>query len=510
MRHYYVELLDSLPFPDIRSEEKGGRLHMSVPDDLLRPLVSHLWKKEDGELSNLYYHAAENKVMALMLMPRHGILVIESQLEGQGYESLTPEVPAANLYEREMMEMSGVTPLDHPDLRPLHLHDWPKNEHPLSPLFPIDRQVPRTNEPYHYRKVEGEGILEVSVGPIHAGVIEPGHFRFSTAGEPILNLEIRLGYVHRGIEKQLEGCPLPRALRLVERISGDNGVAHSLAFCQAVEMGTEVPERARLLRSLFAELERTYNHLGDIGGMATDVAFAVPAAEAAVLREKMLRLNQGLTGHRLLWGVICPGGVNRDLDQKGQDLLERSMVDLGLDVGPLIDTLSNSPSFLDRVETTGVLTLPMAKDLRATGPVARAAGWDRDARREFPYAAYQRLSFIVPVHREGDVLARLKVKVEEVQESISLVKQCLDHLHEGELRTELPTPNGFGLGMVEAPRGELVHCVHFQEGRIIRYKVRDPSFCNWPTMERAVLGNIVPDFPLINKSYNLSYAGNDL
>ncbi|MCG7843878.1 MAG: hydrogenase large subunit, partial [Methanomassiliicoccales archaeon] len=391
-----------------------------------------------------------------------------------------------------------------------HLHDWPRNEHPLSPTFPRARKVPRTGDQFHHHKVEGEGILEIPVGPVHAGVIEPGHFRFSTAGEPILNLEIRLGYAHRGVEKTLEGCPLPQALRLIERISGDNGVAHSMAFCQAVEMGTAMPERAKLLRCIYAEMERIYNHLGDIGGMATDVAFAVPAADAAVLREKMLQLNQRLTGHRLLWGTMAIGGVARNIDLTGREVLERSMIDLGLELDPIERTLSSAPSFLDRVETTGSLSLQAAKDLRATGPVARASGWDRDTRRDFPYAAYPRLSFLVPVQRGGDVLARLKVKMGEVRESISLVKQCLDHLQVGEHRIEVPTPHGFGLGMVESPRGELVHCAHFDQGRIVRYKVRDPSFCNWPTLERAVLGNIVPDFPLINKSYNLSYAGNDL
>lgn len=510
MRYYNVELLDSLPFPPFGFAERDGRLHLKVPDDLLRPLVSHMVRKKEGELSSLYYVAGENKVMALVLVPRHGIVVLESELEGEGYPSLTPEVPAANWYEREMMEMSGVVPLDHPDPRPLHLHEWPRNLHPLSPSFEKGVKVPFTGEAHRYRKVEGDGILEVPVGPVHAGVIEPGHFRFSTAGEPILNLEVRLGYVHRGVEKALEGCPLNRALRLVERISGDNGVAHALAFCQAVEAAAPVPERAQLLRCIYAEMERIYNHLGDIGGMATDVAFAVPAAEASVLRERMLRLNARLTGHRLLWGAVAIGGAARDLDQERKDLLEGAMVELGLAFEPLVDTLKGAPSFLDRAETTGVLTLPMAKDLRATGPVARASGWDRDTRRDFPYGAYGRLGFLVPVRREGDVLARLVVKVEEVRESISMVKQCLDHLRDGETRIEVSSPEGFSLGLVEAPRGELAHCVHFKEGRVVRYKVRDPSFCNWPTMERAVLGNIVPDFPLINKSYNLSYAGNDL
>ncbi len=510
MRHYNLELLDSLPFAAFPYAEKEGRLHLTVPDDLFHPLIVHLYKKEDGELANLYFHPTEDKVIALVLVPRHGAIVVESVLEGSGYQSLTVDIPAANLYEREMLEMSGVVPLDHPDPRPLHLHDWPKNEHPLSSSFPRERKVPRTGEQFHYRKVEGEGVMEVPVGPVHAGVIEPGHFRFSTAGEPILNLEIRLGYVHRGVEKALENCPLNRALRLTERISGDNGVAHSLAFCQAVEMGMAVPERAKMLRCIYSEMERIYNHLGDIGGMATDVAFAVPAADAAVQRERMLQLNQRLTGSRLLWGTMAIGGVARDIDHHGSEVLERSMVELGLELDPIERTLGDSPSFLDRAETTGAIDLQAIKDLRATGPVARASGWDRDTRRDFPYASYSRLSFLVPVQREGDVLARLKVKVDEVKESISLVKQCLDHLQDGDIKTAVPAPHGFGLGMVESPRGELVHCAHFDQGRIVRYKVRDPSFCNWPTMERAVLGNIVPDFPLINKSYNLSYAGNDL
>lgn len=510
MRYYYVELLDSLPFPPLPGEERDGRLHLTVPDDMLRPLVSHLLRKENGELSNLYFIPREGKVVALVLMPRHGIVVLESRLEGQGYPSLTPEVPAANWYEREMLEMGGIEPLDHPDPRPLRLHEWPKDVHPLSPSFDQRSIVPLTGEPFRYRRVEGEGVLEVPVGPIHAGVIEPGHFRFSTAGEPILNLEVRLGYVHRGVERSLEGCPLNRALRLVERISGDNGVAHSLAFCRAVEMDMDVPKRAQLLRCIYAEMERVHNHLSDIGGIATDVAFAVPAAEASALRERMLRLNERLTGHRLLWGTMVPGGVAIDLKEERREELERAMVELGLRFDPLVETLKGSPSFLDRVETTGVLSLTAAKELRATGPVARASGWDRDTRRDFPYAAYDRLGFKVPVRREGDVLARLDVKIEEVRESISMVKQCLDHLEEGEIRRSAPRPEGLGLGLVEAPRGELVHCAHFRDGKIARYKVRDPSFCNWPTMERAVLGNIVPDFPLINKSYNLSYAGSDL
>ncbi|MDD1772221.1 MAG: NADH-quinone oxidoreductase subunit C [Methanomassiliicoccales archaeon] len=510
MRPYDIELLDSLPFPPSKYEERQGRLHLMVQEDQVRPLLSFLIKKEDGELSNLYHLPSGNCIMALVVVPRRGVIVIEGALEGTTYPSLTIELPSAHWYEREMMEMSGIVPLDHPNMRPLHLHDWPKNEHPLSPSFPSDREVPLVGGTYHYRKVEGEGIMEVPVGPVHAGVIEPGHFRFSTAGEPIINLEVRLGFVHRGVEKSMEGCPLPRALRLTERISGDNGVAHSMAFCQAVEMGTDVPERAKMLRCIYSEMERIYNHLGDIGGMATDVAFAVPAAAAATLRERMLRLNHDLTGHRLLWGTMVPGGVAKDIDAERSDHLQNALVDLGLSFDPIEDTLFNSPSFLDRVETTGTLSLSQAKDLRATGPVARASGWDRDARRDFPYAAYARMGFQVQVQREGDVLSRLRVKIGEMRESMSIVKQCLDLMQDGELRVEVPVPDGMGVGLVESPRGELVHCVHFENGKMIRYKVRDPSFCNWPTMEKAVLGNIVPDFPLINKSYNLSYAGNDL
>lgn len=470
------------------------------------------------EATMLSLHAVDDRaslgafsLYCLLFLRSEGTVLTLATKATDSFPSLTPSIYCANWYEREIQDMFGLRAIGHPDPRPLVLYDsWPKGLYPLRKDFDPRAQVPRVPSPYEFKKVEGDGVFEVPVGPVHAGVIEPGHFRFSIAGEPILHLEVRMGYVHRGVEKSLEGCPLPRALRLVERISGDSGVAHSLAFCQAVEMGTEVPERAKLLRCVYAEMERIYNHLGDIGGMATDVAFVVPAAECATLRERMLQLNMELTGHRLLWGTMVPGGVAKDIDAQGSNTLERAMIELGLALDPIVGTLNGSPSFMDRVETTGVLTLQAAKDLGATGPVARASGLGHDARRDLPYAAYPRLGFLVPVHREGDVLARLKVKVEEVRESISLVNQCLGHMREGELRVDLQAPHGFGLGLVEAPRGELVHCVHFQEGRIVRYKVRDPSFCNWPTLEKAVLGDIVPDFPLINKSYNLSYAGNDL
>jgi Ni,Fe-hydrogenase III large subunit len=359
--------------------------------------------------------------------------------------------------------------------------------------------------------LEGDGGFEIPVGPVHAGVIEPGHFRFSVAGESILNLEVRLGYVHRGVEKCLEEASPNRALRMVERISGDNGVAHSLAFCQAFESGQEVPPRAQYVRCVLAELERIYNHLGDIAGLALDTAFSVPAADIDALRENLLALNARTTGHRLLWGAVTLGGTREVFGEAAVDDVQDTLMNTGNELRAVVRRMRASPSFLDRAETTGVVSEKVAKDLRLVGPIGRASGQNRDVRRDHPYEAYSRLSFRVPLFKEGDVMARMNVKVEEVDESISRGMEALDRmpLPEGGRILE-PPKDGVHIGLVEAPRGELIHIIHTKDGKVVRHKVRDPSFCNWPSIQEAVLGDIVPDFPLINKSFSLSYSGNDL
>ncbi len=429
------------------------------------------------------------------------------------YRSLTYKIPAANWYEREIQDMFGLIPQGHPDPRRLiNFEDWPEGVHQLRKDFDIRTKLPRVEGKYVYRRVEGEGVYEIPVGPVHAGVIEPGHFRFSVAGEPIINLEIRHFYTHKGVEKLFENISLDKAVFLAERVSGDNSVAHAVAFCQAVEKiaGIEIPGRAKYIRIILMELERLYNHLGDIAGIATDVAYSFGAAHANKLKEDIMQLNEKVTGSRLLRGMNAIGGVRRDIGNRKDEIL----IDLSRfqrEFKELAELLFSTSSLMDRIETTGRLYNDVARGLHVVGPAGRASGIDRDTRRDHPYAAYKEVNFKVPVMKNGDVFARTKVRSEEVLQSVGLVEQALWSLPEGNITADVKNiPDGYALGYTEAPRGETIYWVHIVNNRIERCKVRDPSFCNWLAIEYAVLDNIVPDFPIINKSLSLSYSGNDM
>jgi Ni,Fe-hydrogenase III large subunit/Ni,Fe-hydrogenase III component G len=506
--------------PDILSMEvRDDSLEIDVESDALEPVASYVYKKYGASLVTM--HAADERstrgafrLYVVMSLDKERLFVTVASAVGGVYRSLTPQIYAADRYEREIADMFGLTPLGHPDLRPLVLYDdWPQNAYPLRKDFDAHAKVPRVPSEYRFKRVEGEGVFEIPVGPVHAGVIEPGHFRFSVAGEPVINLEIRLGYTHKGVEKISEGMPYPKGIELSERISGDNSVAHSAAYCQAVERaaGATIPERAAYLRTVFMEMERIYCHMGDVGGIALDTAFGVGASHAYILRERMMQLNRRVTGSRLLRSVNCVGGVRKDIGPDEMMLLRQSLVSLKLDFDDLVRLMTHSTSLLDRVETTGVLPMDAARSLNIVGPAARASGICRDVRRDHPYAAYGKLKFRVPVYKEGDVNARMHVKIDELYEAISLIEQALDGMPDGELSVPCTVPAGkIGLGLVESPRGEAAHWILAGDGRPFRHKVRDASFYNWLAMEVAVPGNIVPDFPLINKSFNLSYSGNDL
>lgn len=502
---------------------EGRDLRLTIRSDALVPLARHLRKELGARLVTL--HATDDRALEgcfklHLVMAPQGLDAFVSATAPLGlgewrYESLTPIINDADWYEREIQDMFGLVAIGHPDPRPLVLHeDWPEGRYPLRKDYPAGERPSRVNGEYHFTKVEGEGVYEIPVGPVHAGVIEPGHFRFSVAGEPIINLEVRLGYVHRGVEKLSESTPYAKGVYLAERISGDNSVAHSTAYCQAVEAlaSCQVPERAEYVRVVMLELERLYNLFGDIAGIALDTALSVPAANGYLLREKAMNMNECLTGSRLLRSVNVLGGVRRDLTPNDREKVLATMVKLKLEFDDLVTLMLTSPSMMDRVETTGKLTREMAVDLNVVGPAARASGVDRDVRRDHPYAAYGKLNFLVPTQQSGDVAARMKVKMDEVRESFSLIEQALDSMPAGPVRAKLGSvPQGHtACSLVESPRGEIVHWIMAGRGAPSRHKVRDASFCNWLAMEQAVLGNIVPDFPLINKSFNLSYAGNDL
>ena len=453
------------------------------------------------------------------LAERKDWLLLCTDLQGDErlFRSITPHIHAAKWYEREIRDMFGLIPVGHPDMRRLVRHEhWPKGSHPLKKDFPWDTILERAQGQYAFRQIEGEGVFEVPVGPIHAGIIEPGHFRFSVAGEPIMQLELRHFWKHRGVEKLFEQQPLLTAVPLAERVSGDTTVGHSLAYCQAVEtlLHLDVPRRARYLRSLFLELERLHNHLGDVGAICNDTAYALPHAHCGRMKERIMQLNDRLTGSRFLRGVNCVGGVGMDLthEQLTQAVAELDAIEP--DFAELEKILVANASLTDRLETTGILTDRTAWDHAVMGVVGRASGIDRDVRRDRPFAAYGELPPKVVLYRYGDVRARMRVRMDEIHESMRLIREIQRRIPQGAILvkvTEEPVPGAWALSAVEGWRGEILYMVMADDkGMIHRCKVRDPSFVNWPAIQWAVMGNIIPDFPLINKSFNLSYAGNDL
>ncbi len=443
------------------------------------------------------------------------ILVVKVDEKEPVFPSITPWMPQASWYEREVQDMFGLTAQGHPDPRRLVFHeDWPKGCHPLRKDFKSSGKIPRDKGEYPFEKVEGEGVFEVPVGPVHAGIIEPGHFRFSSAGESILKLEIRHFYTHKGIEKLGEGKDPRHLICLAERISGDNSAAHAMACAQALESlsGIEVPRRAQFLRVIFLEMERLHNHVSDIAGVVLDVAFGFGAAQLMRIKERFIRLNERLTGTRLLRSIITLGGVRKDLSDQEKKFLLRETKKIKQDFDQTIQIIWNSSSFLDRVEGTGMIKKEIAEALGGTGPVAKASGVDRDLRRDHCYAVYPELLFLVPVFDEGDVESRLKVKIQEIYESLKLIHEAVEAMPQGPCSMEPKPlkPMKSTLGYTESPRGECFHWIATdREGKISRWKIHSPSFANWPLIEYAVLENIVPDFPVINKSMNLSYSGND-
>jgi len=434
----------------------------------------------------------------------------------------SPRVPslatrsfAASRFEREVHDLFGIVPEGHPDLRRLAVHQfWPEGYHPLRRDAVVPTDLRDDGRPFPFRTVEGEGIFEITVGPVHAGIIEPGHFRFSVEGETIVNLETRLGFVHKGTEKLFETLPFARTWALAERVSGDTSVGHSLAYCRALEAlaGCVVPSRAAAMRAVLLELERLYNHVGDVGMILNDTGFAFGHAHCFRLREELLRLNERVSGHRLLRGAVLPGGVSDAVAAPPGDLAAH-VTRIGGEFEEIARLSLDNMMVLERLQGTGRLTTRTAREMQVVGLVARASGLPADARRDAPFAPYDALDVQVPVYDAGDVWARTMVRLDEARESVRLIAALLASLPESAATVPLgPLPPGeHATVVVEGWRGPIWYWVLAGGATsLARVKVADPSCRNWPALEYAVLKNIVPDFPLCNKSFNLSYSGNDL
>jgi Ni,Fe-hydrogenase III large subunit/Ni,Fe-hydrogenase III component G len=495
--HCHVPLRDVATLAEIALRELGAELILMAAED--RRSISGAFF-----VHYLFAHPADNRFWHVSAR----------------VEEAHPELPSlaslcypASRFEREIRDLFGIEVPAHPDPSPLVKHGfWPDDYHPLR-KDATEADFSDDGKPFPFTEVAGEGVYEIPVGPVHAGVIEPGHFRLSVMGETVINLRTRLYFTHKGTEKLFEGREPAGGVELAERVSGDTSVGHALAYCQAVENAAraDVPPRALFLRVILLELERIYNHIADVGAIANDTGFAVAHAHCYRIREQLLRLNKELTDSRLLRGVLGVGGLVRDIAVPA-GLPERVKALVG-DFNEMFAICLKNTLVMDRLEGTGTLNTELAKDHGVLGYVGRASGLDIDARRDHPFAAYSQLDFRVPVYTAGDVKARTLVRVDEVQESAKLIEQACRQLPSGPVRASVLRSDAFraAFGIVEGWRGRIVHWVMTTEdGTLHRVKIVDPSFFNWPALSYALEGNIVPDFPLCNKSFNQSYSGNDL
>ena len=415
--------------------------------------------------------------------------------------------PAIRL-ERAIRDLFGLEPLGLGDTRTWLDHGEWGIAHPLG-HSPTES---KTAMSYSFLPCEGPNLHEIPVGPVHAGIIEPGHFRFTTDGETVVRMEERLGYTHKGIEGLLAGADIATASRLAGRCSGDSTVAYAVAFAHAVEaaLGVAPPPRAVWLRALMAELERLANHLGDFGAICNDAAFAIMLAQCGVLRELVLRASSACFGHRLMMDRIVPGGVETDLNAAGVARIRVLLADIAARFPSLVALYDTTASLQDRTVTTGILHPDLARRFGCGGVVARASGQNVDARKNPGYPPYDQLDFTVEIRHEGDVNARIWIRIAEIQQSLKLINQLLD-LPAGPTKIEPPRARGEGMAIVEGFRGDILAWLRIaDDGRIARCHLRDPSWFQWPVLEAAIYGNIVADFPLCNKSFNCSYSGSDL
>jgi Ni,Fe-hydrogenase III large subunit len=487
------------PWPRVIVGEAGWRFAI---DQMAagRWTLSGLWGDSDA------VHAA------IVAEQAGEIAVVTIECPDGRFPSVGAQHPPAIRLERALRDLFGMEPVGLPDVRPwLDLGFW-EVQHPLGARRD---DAPGVRAPYAFLPAEGEGLHQIPVGPVHAGIIEPGHFRFTANGETVVRLEQRLGYVHKGVESLMSGASLETATRLAGRTSGDSTVAYALAFAHAVEaaLEVEVPPRAIYLRALMAELERLANHFGDIGAICNDASFSIMHAQCGILRERTLRTADACFGHRLMMDRIVPGGIANDLSPDGSAGVSALLEEVRRIFPRLVGLYDNTASLQDRTATTGILRGELARQFGAGGYVGRASGRAFDVRRMPGYAPYDRLSFEVPVLDDGDVNARVWLRIREVEQSLALIGQILPRLPDGATRVAVGTVAGQtreGLGLVEGFRGDVIVWIRLEGDRVIRCHLRDPSWFQWPLLEAVIEGNIVADFPLCNKSFNCSYSGHDL
>jgi Ni,Fe-hydrogenase III large subunit len=448
--------------------------------------------------------------MALIDDSSGDIAVVSLPCPAREFPSVGAVHPPAIRLERAVHSLYGFEPVGAPDTRPwLDLGFWDV-QHPLG----ARTAAPAERTAYRFLPTEGEALHQIPVGPVHAGIIEPGHFRFTASGETVVRLEERLGYVHKGIESLMIGATIEKAARLAARTSGDSTVAYGIAFAHAVEAAAsaQAPPRACYLRALMAELERLANHFGDIGAICNDASFSLMHAHCSILRERILRAAAAGFGHRLMMDRVVPGGVANDLAPGGAASIREALQEIRLRFPRLVELYDNTTSLQDRTAGTGIVRAELARQFGAPGYVGRASGRKVDARKAPGYTPYDELDFTVPVLTEGDVNARVWVRIREVEQSLALIEQIIARLPEGPIAIALDSGAGAGegLGFAEGFRGDVVAWVRLDGGKIGRCHLRDPSWFQWPLLEAAIEGNIVADFPLCNKSFNCSYSGHDL
>jgi Ni,Fe-hydrogenase III large subunit len=452
--------------------------------------------------------ATHSRLLAVLAHDASGLLGATSTVVDAGFESLTPMCPSAHLFEREIAEQCGVVPRGHPWLKPVR-------RHPPDHLAPARDPITVDREAYPFFRVKGEEVHEVAVGPVHAGIIEPGHFRFQTHGEEVLFLEIMLGYQHRGVERLLETERADRSVLIAESIAGDTVVGHAAAYCGAIEglARSRKTPRAQAIRGIALEVERLANHIGDLGGIAGDVAFQPGASYFGRMRGECLNLLMTISGNRYGRGLLRPGGVLFDIPPAMVSEARGRLEGLKAELEPAARVVLESPSVLGRLEGVGGVSKEKCLELGFVGIVARACGVPRDVRQDHPYGIYRFAHIPVATAWAGDVLARALVRWLEIQRSLEFLLEQLSTLPAGAPRVECgPLQAGeLVVAMEEGWRGEIVHvAVTDPQGRLRRYKVTDPSFHNWTALALAMPGNQISDFPLCNKSFNLSYAGHDL